>query len=337
MTEFPVPAGLERAYQLIQTELNHVTDLLGNTLRHYYPEIDAMVRYSFLLGGKRLRPVLLLLVGKATGGVTQEHIRAAAALEMIHTASLVHDDILDGATFRRHLATINAEWDPKSAVLVGDLLLAQAMLVITPCNDINVYRLLSHACFTTCEGELLQTTTRSRFDMDLAQYRAIIAGKTAALLECACRLGAHLSGAESAIIEEYALFGQRLGMSFQIIDDILDLVGNEESTGKTLGTDIINHKPTLPLIHYLSHCGAGERTDLLAILASDTISADQLAAIRTLLKESGSIAAARAEADQLLTEAVQQLDKSVPVATQEQKASRLALEEIAQFVQKRNH
>lgn len=329
-----VPDDLQAAYRLIDPELEQVHDLLQDLLRQASPETEEIVRYSFKLGGKRLRPVLVLLSGKASGSIRKEHLYAAAALELIHTGTLVHDDILDGARFRRHLETIHVRWDSKSAVLAGDYLLILAIQMITRCKDLDAFRIVADACRATCDGELRQNGNCSHFNMSLDEYQRIIGGKTASLLECSCQLGAYFSGVETDRINCFKNFGYDLGISFQIVDDILDLIGEEENTGKTLGTDLINHKPTLPVILYLESASKTDRNSILDLLNGNEMDPKRCNTIRRLLIESGSVQKAMQYAKSILENACVNIRKEDQgsIRTSDQEAAINALCDVARFV-----
>jgi octaprenyl-diphosphate synthase len=243
--------NVKDAYSLISEDLVAMEKMVSQLVSEVDPFVDGVVRYGLQLGGKRLRPVLLFLAARGTGEVTESHIRAAAAIELIHTATLIHDDILDGASIRRRLATINFKWDSHVAVLAGDILLTKAMELLADNDDIQGFRRITIACRQTCEGELLQNGTIGKFTISEEEYTKIISRKTAPLLACSTELGAYYSGVDSAAVELFKCFGQQLGIAFQMIDDVLDLAGKTDITGKTLRTDIMNRKPTLPLILYL--------------------------------------------------------------------------------------
>ena len=306
-----IPQSLDSAYSIIESELKDVEQILREELSDRDTFVDEVVRYAFQLGGKRLRPALLLLVAKSLGSVTREHLLLATAIEMIHTATLIHDDILDGALFRRHLQTMNLKWDANISVMAGDYLLAKAMEIVTKLDDIQPYRILSTACRKTCYGELFQQGTRARFDLTANEYDLMIASKTAALLESACHLGAILATDNVSTIEAFRFFGKNLGMAFQIIDDLLDLVGDESQTGKTLGTDLAQKKPTLPLILYLESLTSEDRK--VAVEAMDRCSRvpDDVAGMIEQMRRSGSLDAAKNHAALLVDQAVERLE-SVP-------------------------
>ena len=187
---------------------------------------------------------------------------------MIHTATLVHDDVLDGASIRRHVATVNAGWDNQTSILLGDYLFTHAFHLLTTLNDARVCRLIGEATNRVCEGELRQGLERGNLALTEAEYLDIIDAKTAELIACCCRLGALHSGAPSAVVDSLARYGRWLGMAFQIADDLLDLVGEESVTGKSLGTDVEQQKLTLPLIHLLNRAPATLAARLRQILTS---------------------------------------------------------------------
>src|SRR5262249_40256168 len=204
--------------------------------------------HSSELRGKRLRPALVLLAGQACGGTRPAHPVVAAVVEMIHTATLVHDDILDEASVRRHAATVNAEWGNETAVLLGDYLFTHAFHLAASLDSTRACRWIGHATNKVCEGEMQQVHHRGDLDLDEAGYFAIIEGKTAELTAVSCRLGASSAGASDATVAGLERYGRNLGIAFQIADDVLDIWGDERVTGKSLGTDLEKQKLTLPII-----------------------------------------------------------------------------------------
>jgi octaprenyl-diphosphate synthase len=250
---------LATLYAPIADELAAVEAILRRELSNPDPFVDELARHGFRLGGKRLRPALLLLAAKAVGEVTPDHLTLAAVIEMIHTATLVHDDVLDEATLRRHQATVNARWDNEASVLLGDYLFTHAFYLASTTNSTFACRTIGRATNITCEGEMRQLAAAGQLDLGEQKYLAIIEAKTAELCSCACRLGAHYAGAETQAEDALARYGRSLGVAFQITDDLLDLVGTESATGKSLGTDLEKRKATLPLIHLLHHVGSDGR------------------------------------------------------------------------------
>lgn len=256
----------------IQNELREVEQILRSELRSRHAFVDELVRYGCLLGGKRLRPTLLLLAGKAAGGLQQQHLTLAAVVEMIHTATLVHDDVLDEAATRRHLATVNARWDSESSVLLGDFLFTHAFYLASTLDSTYACRRIGLATNIVCEGELRQKGTRGNLQLDEQEYLSIIEAKTAELCACSCALGANRAGVDPRTVERFDRYGRYLGIAFQIADDVLDVVGDESETGKSLGTDLDKRKPTLPLIRLMELADDAERLEISQLLESDSSS-----------------------------------------------------------------
>ncbi len=328
---------LERIYRPIRADLEATTDVLKERLRHANATFDGYLEYSFRLGGKRMRPALLLLCAKAWGRVDRRCLLCGAAIEMIHTGSLVHDDILDGARFRRALETVNAKWDSHRAVLIGDMLITRAFDLICECDDSAVFRAVSRFCQSTVEGELMQTDAIGDFNLTSGDYATIVGGKTASLIECATYLGGYLAGARDAALDAFAEIGRALGIAFQIVDDALDLVGDEKTAGKTLGSDLANKKETLPLILFFESASpeaAREMSDWIA-RANESDARD---AVAGLLRESGALARAYAEAERLIDSAIEKIEYLRPLATPTEfgNAAFDSLVDIARFVGARN-
>jgi octaprenyl-diphosphate synthase len=261
---------MQALYAPVGAELAEVEQILRGELRSRYPFVDELVRYGCLLGGKRLRPALLLLSAQAAGEIRRDHLVLAAVVEMIHTATLVHDDVLDEADMRRHLATVNARWDNEASVLLGDYLFTHAFYLASTLESTLACRLIGRATNIVCEGELRQIGSRGNFSLSEEEYLQIIEAKTAELCSCCCRLGAYYAGASPDVVERLAGFGRDLGIAFQIADDLLDVLGDEAATGKSLGTDLDQQKPTLPLIRVLQLADEHERREVLGILHAET-------------------------------------------------------------------
>jgi octaprenyl-diphosphate synthase len=193
---------------------------------------------------------MLLLTARSLGQVSHEQHVLAAVLEMIHAATLVHDDLLDDASTRRHVLTVHAEWGAEAAVLLGDFLFSHAYHLAATLDSTEGCRMIGLATNDTCQGELRQISRRGSFDLPMEEYIEILAGKTAELISCACRLGAHFASAPAATVDAMARFGRNVGIAFQIADDVLDIVGELRETGKSVGTDWAKRKMTLPLIRF---------------------------------------------------------------------------------------
>lgn len=265
----PTPLSLSALYAPVAKEMEEVERILKDELRNPHPFVDELVRYGCLLGGKRLRPALLLLIAKAIGQVRRDHVILGAVVEMIHTATLVHDDVLDEADMRRHLATVNARWDNEASVLLGDYLFTHAFYLASTLDTVVGCRLIGRATNIVCEGELRQKGSRGNFDLTEGEYLSIVEGKTAELTAVSCRLGALFAGASDKLAGEMDGFGRDLGIAFQIADDLLDVLGEERTTGKSLGTDLEKQKPTLPIIRALELATPADREEMLELLTGD--------------------------------------------------------------------
>ena len=317
-----LPAPLQDFYAVIQNDLTEVESLLKDFLQSDSPFIHQVAGHGFRLGGKRMRPALHLLFARMTGKILPIHHVIGAVLETIHTASLVHDDILDDAQQRRHLPTVNAVWNNETSVLMGDFMVARAMLAVAQLNNPMVNRIVVETSCRLCEGEMRQVGSRGRFDLTEEVYEAIITGKTAALFECGCRLGvlcalhpdAETSQIASALpdsddprIKSAARFGRHLGMAFQIADDLLDILGDEAQMGKTLGSDLAKQKLTLPMIRLFRAMAPADRAALEDEIRNRLETATY-AKIRTLLGEFGIYDSVRASAIEHIRTAVECLD-----------------------------
>jgi octaprenyl-diphosphate synthase len=323
------PQTLPALYAPIQGELHQVEEVFREVLRSRYPFVDDLVKYGFRLGGKRLRPALLLLSGLACGCSGPEHIVLAAAVEMIHTATLIHDDVLDEATMRRHIDTVNARWDNETSVLLGDYLFARALCLASSLEDVFASRELHNASRIMCEGELRQVESRGNYGLTEEQYYDIVRGKTAALTASCCRLGAHFSGVDLQVEEAIAQYGLHLGVAFQIADDLLDVLGDEAKVGKSLGTDLLKQKSTLPVIRLLEQASADDRNRLIAQLNSSDNHRREI--LRPYWDNSDSIAYAHKKAIVFSQLAAQQLDVLPP------SPARDSLAGLAEFVVSRQH
>ena len=247
------------SFDLIKEELALVEQSLSSQVRKFDPEVEPYVSYICDTAGKRIRPALSILVGGATGQVSDDHLKLGTILELIHMATLVHDDIIDGATTRRKVPTANCKWGDGMAVLLGDALFSHALMLSTEFDDLVLSRSIASASREVCQGEILQT--QRRFDLTLTKkdYFNIIGMKTGALFAAATELSAYISGVSPEIRAAMKDFGMKLGTAYQIYDDCLDLVGTEEQFGKTLRTDLEKGKLTLPMLYLLEEAGDTQR------------------------------------------------------------------------------
>lgn len=263
----PASGVLLQVEQIIGPELLQAERLLLEELSSPNPYISDLLQHITRFRGKRLRPMLLLLAAKACGGVRHEHHVLAAVVEMIHLATLVHDDVLDEAETRRHVATVNARWNNETSVLFGDFLFTHSFHLTSSLPSTYACRMIGRSTNIVCEGELSQIRERGNLDLTEECYFRIIDGKTAELTAISGHLGAYFADADPAVVTSLEAYGRFLGLAFQIADDVLDLVGNERKTGKTLGSDLQKQKLTLPLIRLLATAHEADQQEIRQLLA----------------------------------------------------------------------
>jgi octaprenyl-diphosphate synthase len=237
--------------------------------------------------------------------------------------------VLDEAVIRRHLDTVNARWDNEASVLLGDYLFSQSICLVSSLESTFACRAIGQAAKTMCEGELRQIQTRGNYDLTEEQYLTIIADKTAALCSCCCTLGARYAGADQPVQDALTRFGRDLGVAFQIVDDVLDILGDEATTGKSLGTDLVKQKATLPIIRLLNRSDTQQKSEIVSILCRD--GDHHREALRPWLKQSDAISYAKEKAAGFIESALEQL-KQVP-----QGPARDSLVRVAGFVNARQH
>ncbi|WP_233200267.1 polyprenyl synthetase family protein [Blastopirellula marina] len=322
----PTDGALMRCYGGIEADLAQVEAILKREMSSKFPAVSDIVSYGYLLGGKRLRPALVLLCGQAWSNLSGDHHKLGAVLEMVHTATLIHDDVLDGAETRRHLPTIHHRWGTESSVLVGDFLFTHAFYLASTLPTTLAARKIGQATNAVCEGELRQITTKGRFDLSEEEYLSIIEAKTAVLCECACELGTLYADAPEGAARQAAEYGRCLGIAFQIVDDLLDIEGDADSTGKTLGTDLAQRKPTLPLIHALKVASPEVKKQMLAVLSEELPCAEK---VQAWLEEFDSAAYARETAIRYVETALHS------IAEWPTNDATTALRQLAEFVLKR--
>jgi octaprenyl-diphosphate synthase len=300
----PNPGTAERSarslFAPIQSDLEEVERLLAETIASRRACLSPLIAHLENYRGKRLRPALLLLIARGSGQVTPAHHILGAVVEMIHTATLVHDDVLDEASVRRHTATVNFGWGNQTSILLGDYLFTHAFHLASSV-DARACRLIGEATNRVCEGELQQTIQRGNWGLTERDYLDIVEGKTAELTSCCALLGALYSGADSDTVHRMARFGRCLGIAFQIADDLLDLTGEERITGKSLGTDLDQNKATLPLIHLLDAASPEKASRLRQILSSP--GNHKRENLRPFLAESGSLQYAGRKAEEFADQA----------------------------------
>lgn len=259
-------ADFSTLYRPIRRSMSAVEARLKRELQSRDESLAPLLRHGTHLGGKRLRPAMVLLSGAAVGEIHEQHIVLGTVVEMVHTATLIHDDVLDGADLRRHVQTVNAKWSDHLSILLGDYLFAQSFRLAATLDSTEACRWIGEAARRVCEGEMRQLMHRDVLELDEQTYLEMIRGKTAELCQVACMLGARHAGADRDTVESLGQYGDAIGIAFQIADDVLDLWGDDQMIGKTLGTDLQQGKMTLPLIRLLETSSSAERDALAAIL-----------------------------------------------------------------------
>lgn len=302
----PIKKNPTFPFELVRPELDRIEAIIQEQARAFDPAVAGYVAYVCNTSGKRIRPALAILAGGATGGVTEDHRRLSVILELIHIASLVHDDIMDGADIRREMPTAAAKWGNSLSVLLGDSLFAYALEQATTFEEASVCRRIAKASRDVCSGEILQTQRRFDFSLSLPDYFRIIEMKTAALFAAASGLGALLNKQPDSVVDSMHNFGLKLGTAYQIYDDCLDLVGDEKIVGKTLGTDLAKGKLTLPMLYLLGNATESQRTKIQRmVLKGEPMDTSILAGIADY---EGAIERAVGTAKTILNEAIAFLD-----------------------------
>lgn len=308
----------------IRPQLQVVERLFHEELTSRIACVNTLVKHVSRFRGKMLRPCLVLLAGKACGELNHAHNVIATVVEMVHMATLVHDDVLDDAELRRKGATINHLRGNEAAVLLGDYLISHSYHLCSSLDSQAASRAIGRTTNEVCEGELLQIGNRNNLELSEETYLQIITLKTAVLTAICCELGARFAGADADCVERLRTYGLSLGQAFQIQDDILDLVGEVATVGKTLGSDIEKGKMTLPMIHFLRTAPAEHQALLQSLLRSPDC--DKVERIRNLILPSKSITYARDRARQLVDRA------RGAIADLPDTDARRALDTMAEFV-----
>jgi octaprenyl-diphosphate synthase len=266
-TPSPSSRDFSELFERVAPQMAALDRFMRSEVEHFEPEIRSMAAYCLDTSGKRLRPTMVFVSGwQGEGVVSEDLVRAAGVVEMVHLATLVHDDIMDRAEIRRSRRTAAREFGPDAAVLLGDALFSQALHIASLFPTTEICRLVSESTRKVCSGEIMQTLRRRDINISLAEYRRMIDLKTAELFRVSCFLGARLSGHSSEFAAAADRFGHHLGIAYQIYDDLVDFVGEEQRIGKTLGTDLATGKLTLPLMLLLERVSATERAAMVAAL-----------------------------------------------------------------------
>lgn len=288
-------------FELVRSEIKKVEQQIQAQVKAFDPGVEPYIDYICNTSGKRIRPALAILTGGALGNITDDNIKIGVILELIHMATLVHDDIIDGASTRRNILTANAKWGDGMAVLLGDALFSHALLLATEFDDIVINRKVGLASRQVCEGEVIQSQRRFDLTLTKADYFKVIAMKTGALFAAATGISAALSGADEETEQKLYDYGMKLGTAYQIYDDCIDLIGSEDSVGKTLGTDLEKGKLTLPMLNLLENASEEQKMKLnKRILEQEALDLEVLVGIADY---EGAIEGALDTASEMLDEA----------------------------------
>ncbi len=260
--------SIESARQLLATDMAQVDTLIRERLNSDVVLINQLGGYIVNSGGKRLRPMQVLLAAGACGYRGEAHHTLAAVVEFIHTATLLHDDVVDGSQLRRGRETANQLWGNEASVLVGDFLYSRAFEMMVDVGNMQVMAIMARTTNTIAEGEVLQLLHVHDPDTSEQRYMQVIYSKTATLFEAACRLGAVVADQDAATEQALAAYGRELGTAFQLVDDALDYDGAVQETGKNIGDDLAEGKPTMPLIHAMREAGENDRQLLRSAIES---------------------------------------------------------------------
>jgi octaprenyl-diphosphate synthase len=297
---------IQAIYNSVETDFNEVNQLITSQLSSDVPLVEKIAQYIVESGGKRMRPLLVLLTSRALNQSSAEQCKLATIIEFLHTATLLHDDVVDTSNMRRGRSTANAKWGNAPSVLVGDFLYSRAFQMMVDIGSVPVMEVLSNATNVIAEGEVFQLMNCKNPDVSEEAYFEVIKNKTAMLFEAASHSAAILANADKSQIEALKEYGLQLGMAFQLVDDMLDYIGDAETMGKNVGDDLAEGKPTLPLIYTMKN-GSEEERQLIrkAIRSGD---ASQLEAICEAVQNSGALDYTKQQAEQAYEKACQSLN-----------------------------
>src|SRR5690554_277097 len=277
----------QRIHDTVADDFSRVNDLIIQRLASDVPMVEKIAQYIIESGGKRLRPLLVLLSSRACGYQGDDHLKLAAVIEFLHTATLLHDDVVDTSDMRRGKSTANARWGNAPSVLVGDFLYARAFQMMVELESLPVMNVLSQATAVIAEGEVMQLMNIKNPDLTEEQYMVVIHNKTAMLFEASSHTGALLAHADQEAGTALRDYGKHLGLAFQLVDDVLDYLGDAEAMGKNVGDDLAEGKTTLPLIYAMANGSDDERKLIRQAIRNG--GRDGLPQVLEIVKSSGAI------------------------------------------------
>ena len=303
----PLNQVRRRIYQQLTAHCPSITDVNVFPRRVRPEDVNRLLEYTCQRSGKMIRPGLVLLAGLCCGRMTDEHIRVAAIIEMMHNATLLHDDVIDEGRIRRGLPTINRLWGNETAVLLGDLLLSRVFTMSAELET-PAAKVIAAAAVRLCEGELRQAVQKNNWQLNESEYIEAITDKSAVLFSIACYLGGLLAQGSPSHVRALADFGLNAGIAFQMTDDLLDLVGDENKTGKTLGSDIGTHKLTLAVIHLLRTVEEGEKNTIIETYLEGKDIPHRRGTLVKILDRYGSLQYAHSRTQEFVTAAISALE-----------------------------
>ncbi len=312
----------------IAADIDAFEERFKSSMQSSVPLLDRITHYIVKRKGKQIRPMFVFFSASICGSINESTHRGAALVELLHTATLVHDDVVDNSYQRRGFFSINALWKNKIAVLVGDFLLSKGLLLSINNNDFNLLRIVSEAVKQMSEGELLQVEKVRRMDVEEPVYYEVIRQKTASLIASCCACGAASAGADEETVEKMRQFGEKIGIAFQIKDDMFDF--GTDDVGKPLGIDIKEKKVTLPLIYSLNNAPRAERKRIISLVKNHHDDPKKIAEIIRFVNETGGLQYAETQMKKYQDEAFQLLN------TFPESESRFALEQLVRFTTERN-
>jgi len=295
----------------IKDDLKRFEKVFRDAMRSRIPLLDKVTNYITRSKGKQMRPMFVLLSASIAGQINESTYRAATLIELLHTATLVHDDVVDDSNERRGFFSINALWKNKIAVLVGDYLLSQGMMLSLENNDFELLRIVSQAVKEMSEGELLQIEKARRLDVEESVYFDIIQKKTASLIASCCAVGAASTGADSEMINKMKIFGTYVGIAFQIKDDIFDFEDSRQ-IGKPTGIDIKERKMTLPLIYLLNNSSKSDKRAIINLVKNHHDNPRKVKEVVEMVRSSGGIEYATQKMQENIDLALRQLEDLPP-------------------------
>lgn len=288
----------------IQHHLDAFNPYFREQMRSRVPLLDLVIRYILRQRGKKVRPTLVFLAAEISGGVNPRTFTGAAMVELLHTATLVHDDVVDEANTRRGFPSVNAIWKNKASVLVGDFLLSKGLLIAVERDEFSFLKSTSIAVKRMSEGELLQMQKSRQLNIDEATYFKIISDKTASLLSTCCEIGARSASNNEEICTSMARFGELMGLAFQIRDDLLDYVSRTNLIGKPYGNDLKERKITLPLIHALNNADKKASKEIISLIKRGKLENKDIVSIMEFVRNHNGIEYAQLKSEELVAEAL---------------------------------